>query len=49
MHNATIYCLCLHNTVLPTIKKLGYVPVGLGNDKFSDEWLKDDTLDNISY
>ena len=49
MHNATIYCLCLHNKVLPIIKKLGYVPVGLGNDKFSKEWLRDNTLDNISH
>ena len=49
MHNATIYCLCIHNKVLPVIKKLGYVPVGLGNDKFSKEWLRDNTLDNISH
>ena len=49
MHNATIYCLCLHNKVLPIIKKLGYVPVGLGNDKFSKDWLRDNTLDNISH
>ena len=49
MHNATIYCLCLHNKILPIIKKLGYVPVGLGNDKFSKEWLRDNTLDNISH
>ena len=44
MDNATIYCLCLHNKVLPVIKKLGYVPVGLGNDKFSKEWIRDNTL-----
>ena len=49
MLNTTIYCLCLHNKVLPIIKKLGYVPVGLGNDKFSKEWLRDNTLDNISH
>ena len=48
MRNATMYCLCLHNEVLPVMKKLGYVPVGLGNGKFSEEWLKDDTLENIS-
>ena len=34
---------------MPLIKKLGYVPVGLGNDKFSKEWLRDNTLDNISH
>jgi len=49
MLNTTIYCLCLHNKVLPIIKKLGYVPVGLGSDKFSEEWLRDNTLDNISH
>ena len=48
MYNATIYCLCLHNKILPEIKKVGYVPVGLGNDEFSEEWLKDNTLINIS-
>ena len=48
MHNATMYCLCLHNKVLPIIKKLNYVPVGLGNDNFSNEWLRDNTLENIS-
>ena len=41
MKNATMYCLCIHNKVLPIIKKLEYVPVGLGNDNFSEEWLRD--------
>jgi len=49
MHNATMYCLCLHNKVLTTIKKLGYVPVGLGKDNFSAEWIRDNTLNNISH
>ena len=49
MHNATMYCVCLDDKLLPTIKKLDYVPVGLGNAKFSKEWLKDDTLENISH
>ena len=35
MDNATIYCMCLHNRVLPEIKKVDYVPVGLGNDNYS--------------
>ena len=30
------------------MKKLGYVPVGLGKENFSSEWLRDNTLDNIS-
>tara|TARA_B100001179_G_C18512358_1_gene369105 strand:+ start:17 stop:826 length:810 start_codon:yes stop_codon:yes gene_type:complete len=49
MDNATIYCMCLHDKVLPEIKKVGYVPVGLSNDNYSKEWLKDNTLENISY
>jgi len=49
MHNATIYCLSLYNRTLPIIKKLGYTPVGLGSDKFSEEWLRDNTLENISF
>ena len=49
MQNAKMYCLCLHNKALPIIKKLGYVPVGVGSDKFSEEWLKDNTLENISF
>ena len=49
MHNATIYCHSLHDSMLSKIKKVGYVPVGLGSGKFSAEWLKDDTLINISH
>jgi len=49
MKNATIYCLCIHNKVLPIVDKLGYVAVGLGNDKFSNEWLRDNTHENISF
>ena len=49
MHNATIYCHSLRDKMLPVIKKVGYVPVGLGDGKFSKEWLKDDTLINISH
>ena len=41
--------MCLHDRVLPQIKKVGYVPVGLSNDNYSKEWLKDNTLENISY
>ncbi len=48
MQNAKMYCLCLHNNTLPIIKKLGYVPVGLGSNKFSEEWLRDNTGENIS-
>ena len=44
-----MYCICLNNALLPYVKKLNYMPVGLGNEDFSDEWLKDSTQENISY
>ena len=49
MHNAKMYCLCLHNNTLPIVKKLGYEPVGLGDNNFSKEWIRDNTLENISF
>ena len=49
MLDATIYCYSGHNKMLPSIKKVGYIPVGLGNDKFSEEWIRDNTLVNISH
>ena len=49
MHNTTMYCHSLHDKMLSVIQKVGYVPVGLGDGKFSEEWLKDDNLINISH
>jgi hypothetical protein len=49
MKNATIFCLCLHDTVLPVVEKLNYIPVGLGSNDFSKKWLRDNTLENISF
>ena len=43
-----IYCLGLDNNLYLKIKKLGYVPVGLGGDNFTPEWIKDNTGENIS-
>ena len=48
MQKAKMYCLCLHDKVLPTMKKLNYLPVGLGEGYFSNEWIRDNTLENIS-
>ena len=48
MSKLTIYCMALENSNLEEIKELGYIPVGLKNNNFSDEWLRDNTLDNIS-
>ena len=30
------------------IKELGYIPVGLGEKNFSNDWMRDNTGDNIS-
>jgi len=43
-----IYCLGLDNKLYEEIKKLGYVPVGLGDNKFTSEWTRDNTGNNIS-
>ena len=48
MNNLLIFCLCLENNLLSKVKKLDYVPVGLGKDNFSNEWLRDNTKINIS-
>ena len=49
MINAKIYCHSLYPEMLPKIKEAGYVPVGLGEKNFSKEWLRDNTLINISH
>jgi len=38
----------LHEKTLSTVKSLGYIPVGLGDDIYSQDWLRDNTLENIS-
>ncbi len=48
MKNLKMYCLCLKNDSLNLVKNLGYIPVGLGQENFSNEWLRDNTLINIS-
>tara|TARA_B100000941_G_C28504580_1_gene556452 strand:+ start:215 stop:1015 length:801 start_codon:yes stop_codon:yes gene_type:complete len=48
MDNLKIFCMCLDNDYLNVVKELGYVPVGLKNDNFSKEWLRDNTNINIS-
>ena len=40
--------MCLDNDYLDVVKKLNYIPVGLKNNNFSKDWLRDNTLDNIS-
>ena len=48
MDNLSIYCMCLDDDYLGIVKKLNYIPVGLKNKNFSDGWLLDNTLENIS-
>lgn len=48
MNNYKIFCMCLHEHLLLNIKKLNYIPVGLGKNNFSTNWLRDNTGDNIS-
>ena len=48
MTEIDLYCMCLNEHHLSNIKKLGYIPVGLGKSNFSNEWVKDDTGENIS-
>jgi hypothetical protein len=48
MKKLSIYCMALKNENLKTIKSLNYIPVGLKNNNFSNEWLRDNTKDNIS-
>ena len=44
----TIFCLCLHNNFFNQLKKLKYIPVGLGNNFFNSKFLRDNTKNNIS-
>ena len=44
-----MYCISLQNSHLDKIKKLNYIPVGLGTDKFDKEWTTDNTGTNISF
>ena len=41
MTKLSMYCMALQNENLETIKNLNYIPVGLKNNDFSEEWLRD--------
>jgi len=49
MKNIEMFCMCLHEHHLINIKKLNYIPVGLGVNTYSGEWLNDKTGKNISH
>ena len=47
-NNLKMYCLTTNPVHLEIIKKIGYLPVGLGEKKFSNEFLSDKNGQNIS-
>tara|TARA_A100001011_G_scaffold399822_1_gene510391 strand:+ start:2359 stop:3171 length:813 start_codon:yes stop_codon:yes gene_type:complete len=49
MKSLMMYCLSLNNEDFEKIKTLGYEPVGLGDKYFSDNWIRDNEGENISY
>jgi len=48
MKNLQIFCLSLNPLHKNLIDKLGYTPVGLGSNIFSESWLSDKSENNIS-
>tara|TARA_B100001057_G_scaffold492812_1_gene586000 strand:+ start:1931 stop:2749 length:819 start_codon:yes stop_codon:yes gene_type:complete len=48
MNQLKMFCLCIHNDLLPKLKNIDYIPVGLGDDQFDKGWLTDKAGDNIS-
>ena len=42
-----MFCTTLEPTHYEFIKKLGYIPVGLGEKNFAGEWIRDNTGKNI--
>jgi hypothetical protein len=48
MKNLSMYCLTMRNADFNIIKSLEYFPVGLGDKIVSKDFLRDNSLDNIS-
>jgi len=48
MNKVNMYCLSLYDEDYDKIKNLGYIPVGLGKENFSNAWLRDNQGNNIS-
>ena len=47
MSQLNIFCISLNSNHLNLIKKIGYIPVGLGNDQFNENWTQDKKGENI--
>ena len=48
MKNLEMFCITISDDHLDKIKKLGYLPVGLGKRIRSENFIRDNTKDNIS-
>ena len=48
MNNLNMFCISLEPNHYEFIKKLGYIPVGLGDKNFDKNWLNDKSGINIS-
>ena len=48
MKNLNMFCLALEPNHYKFIKELGYIPVGLGEKNFNDDWFSDKSGINIS-
>ena len=48
MNKLKMYCICINDRYYKIIKKLGYIPVGLGKEILLEGWLRDDKGENIS-
>jgi len=43
-----MYCISIDNNLFKKISNLGYLPVGLGDSNFSDDWITDKDGENIA-
>ena len=48
MKNLNMFCLSLYPDHLNNLKKINYKPVALGINNFNNEWIRDNTGQNIS-
>ena len=48
MKNFSMFCLSLYPDHLNNLKKINYIPVGLGTNNFNNEWIGDNKGENIS-
>ena len=47
MNKLNMYFISLQANHLQKIKTFNYLPVGLGNSNFSNDWFRDDKGENI--